>query len=167
MANRLFKLGLVVLAASVGLALAQSRIQATHDLDTYTDEQLQRDLTDELDDIYDQVDADGDYDLDVLRTAILDALGDDGDEGYEQEIDLADLNEEMAEAGTTLEDVVDEALARADELASRTGSSSWTIVQATLSGRSRNVQSQDRRTKPKVAIDEAPRTIRGYVRKAK
>jgi hypothetical protein len=168
MSNRLFTLSVVVLAAGLGLALVQSRVQAVHDLDSYSDEQLQRDLSDELDDIYAQLeDPDGEYDLDVLRTAILDALGDDGDEGYEQEIDLADLNAEMEEAGTTLGDVVDEALARADELASRNGSPSWTIVQASFSGRSRNAQSQDRRTKPKVAIDQTAPSVRGYIRKAR
>ena len=174
MSNRLFKLGVVVVVAGLGLALVQSRVesrvQADHDLDSYSDEQLQTDLTDELDDIYAELDdPDGEYDLDVLKADILDALGDEGDEGdaEEMEIDLADLNEEMAEAGTTLEDVVDEALARADELAARRGSSSRTIVQATFSGRSRNAQSQDRRTKPKVAIDQTARAVRGYIRKAR
>lgn len=164
MANRLVKLGLVVLTAGVALALAQSRVQATDDLDSYSDEQLQRDLTDELDDIYAQVDADGEYDLDVLRTAILDALGDDGDEGYEEEIDLADLNQEMEEAGTTLEDVVDEALARADELALRKGSSSWTIVQAGFSGLGFHAQGHDRRTKSKVATDQTAKGLRAAIR---
>jgi len=134
MSNRLFKLSLVVLAAGLGLALVQSRVQAEHDLDSYPDSILERDLSDELDDIYTQVDdPDGEYDLDVLKAHILDALGDNGDEGFETEIDLADLNEEMEEAGTSLEDVVDEALARADELASRRGLPSWTVVQVTSS----------------------------------
>ncbi|HEY7685856.1 MAG TPA: hypothetical protein VH833_07095 [Gemmatimonadales bacterium] len=164
MANRAFKLSMIVLVAGVGLALVQPRGRATDDLDSYTDEQLQRDLTDELDDIYAQADADGEYDLDVLRTAILDALGDAGDEGYEDEIDLADLNQEMEEAGTTLEDVVDEALARADELALRKRSSSWTIVQAGFSGNSFHAQGHDRRAKSKVATDQTVRGLRAAIR---
>ncbi len=169
MSNRLVKLSLIVLVAGVGLALVQSRAQATRDLDSYSDEQLERDLSDELDDIAQMGDSDGEYDLDVLKDDILIALGDEGDEGDEEEIDLADLNEEMAEAGTTLEDAVDEALARADELASRRGSPSWTIFQArsSVNGLGLNAQSRDRRTKPRVAIDQTARTVRAYIRKAK
>jgi hypothetical protein len=170
MSNRLLKLSVVVLVAGLGLALVQSRVQAEHDLDSYPDSILERDLSDELDDIYAQLDdPDGEYDLDSLKSDILNALGDDGDEGDEEEmeIDLADLNQEMDEAGTTVDSVVDEALARADELASRRGSPSWTIVQATFSGLSLNAQSRDRRTKPRVAIDQTVKTVRVYIRRAR
>jgi hypothetical protein len=170
MSNRLLKLSVVVLVAGLGLALVQSRVQAEHDLDSYPDSILERDLSDELDDIYAQLDdPDGEYDLDSLKADILNALGDEGDEGDEEEmeIDLADLNQEMDEAGTTVDSVVDEALARADELASRRGSPSWTIVQATFSGLSLNAQSRDRRTKPRVAIDQTVKTVRVYIRRAR
>jgi hypothetical protein len=130
----------VVAVAGAALALVQShvqpRVQTDRDLDGYSDEQLETDLADELDDIFAELGGpDAQYALDDLKTAILDALGDEGDEGDEEEmeIDLADLNAEMAEAGTTLDDVVDEALAEADRQASRRASPSWTVVHVTSS----------------------------------
>lgn len=176
MSNRLFKACVVVVVAGAGLALVESRVQprvqADHDLDSYSDEQLQTDLTDELDDIYAELgDPNAQYALDDLNTAILDALGDEGDEGDEEEmeIDLADLNAEMEEAGTTLDDVVDEALAEADRQASRRPSPSWTVVQVTSSAAFRlhnagpRPNAQDRRpgfTTARVAVNQVKdRTI--------
>ena len=167
MSNRLFKLSMVVLLAGAGLALVQSRVQprvqTDRDLDAYSDEQLETDLADELDDIFAELgDPDAQYALDDLKTAILDALGDEGDEGDEEEmeIDLADLNAEMEEAGTTLDDVVDEALAEADRQASRGASPSWTVVHVTSSARP---NAQDRRpgfTTARVAVNQVKgRTI--------
>lgn len=169
MSNRLFKLSMVVVVAGLGLVLVQtrgqSRVRSPHDLDSYSDEQLQTDLTDELDDIYAQVDdPDGEYDLDVLRADILTALGDNGDEGDEQEVDRADLNEQMEEDNTTVEAVVDEALARADDLAARRGAHSWTIVPAGFSRLSRHAQGHDRRTKPRVAVEQTVKALRDAIR---
>ena len=104
MSYRLRQLALVACFAGIGLTAAKSRARSPHDLDSYTDAQLQRDLEDELDDIYPKLgDADGEYSLDDLKSDIMDALGDEGDTGNEDEIDMADLNAEMTEAGTTLE----------------------------------------------------------------
>ncbi len=172
MSNRLFKLTLVVLLAGSGLALVQFRVQAAHDLDRYTDEQLQEYLFAELDDMSQFESPDEQYDIDELRSAILTALSDEGDEDDEgeQQIDRADLVEEMNEAETTVEDVVDEALARADELASRTGSPSWTIVQVSSPNVGLSPNAQDRNqsghTTARVAITEVESKIISNVRHA-
>jgi len=172
MSNRLFKLSLVVLLAGSGLALVQFRVQPAHDLDTYTDEQLQEALFAELDDMPQIQSPDEQYDIEELRSAILTALSDEGDEGdeAEQEIDRADLDEEMSEAETTVGDVVDEALARADELASRTGSPSWTIVQVRFHNAGLSPNAQDRNqsghTTSRVAIREVASTVISNVRRA-
>ncbi len=49
---RLRQLALVACFAGIGLMAAKSRVRSPHDLDSYSDAQLMRDLTDELDDIY-------------------------------------------------------------------------------------------------------------------
>ncbi len=125
MLNRLVKLGCVVLLGGAGLALGRSPVRADHDLDSYSDEQLEADLIAELDDIEvgdgGQFEPDGEYALGGLRGAIFSALHDDGDDASESDIDFADLVDEMTEAGTTVGAVVDEALAEADELAGRDG----------------------------------------------
>jgi len=132
MTDRFLKLGAVVFLAGAGLALvpAPVRAQATHDLDTYSYEALVRDLTDELETA--GLDLDTEYSLDELKSAIMDALSQDfvdpaGDD--ESAITAADLEAEMAEAHTTLGQVVDAALARADELSIRRGSAAGTMVQ--------------------------------------
>jgi hypothetical protein len=123
MKHRLLNLGLVGLLAGAGLAPGAYQGRADHDLDSYSDAELIKDLTAELDDIEvgdgGQLEPDGEYALEELRSAILFALSDDGDDAAERDIDFTDLEDEADEAGTTLEDVVDAALARADELALR------------------------------------------------
>ena len=49
---------------------------------------------------------------------IMCALGDDGDDESEQSLDFDDLEDEMEEAGTTVAEVVQRALERADVMAS-------------------------------------------------
>ena len=119
--HRLFSMGLVALLTGAGLAPGRFWVRQDHDLDSYSDAQLTRDLDAELDDIEvgdgGQLQPDGEYPLAELKRDILDALSDDGDDADESEIDLTDLEAEATEAGTTLEDVVDAALERADELA--------------------------------------------------
>lgn len=155
MPRRLFQLGLVACFAGAGLAAAEARAHDPRNLDEYSTAQLQRDLEDELDDIYAELDdPDAEYNLDVLREDILDALGNGGDEGYESEIDLADLEAEMEEAETSLEDVVDEALARADELALRRR------VQIHYASLGAATQRRDKATKATVAVRE---TVRGAI----
>jgi hypothetical protein len=139
--NRLLKLGCVVLLGGAGLALGRSPVRADHDLDSYTDEQLEADLLAELDDIEvgdgGQFEPDGEYALGELRGAIINALQDGGDDESESDIDFADLVDEMSEAGTTVGAVVDEALAEADEMALQDGLRSRILVEGGLGGESR------------------------------
>jgi hypothetical protein len=88
------------------------------DLDAYDEEQLYAELEDELDDIYQdhQIDPYGEYDIDALRAWFLECLMSDSDNN--PEVTYANLQEEMAEAGTTLEDAIDEGLAEADLMSS-------------------------------------------------
>lgn len=53
-------------------------------------------------------------DIDELQTEIMDALADSDDSGLEAEIDLEDLEAEMAEDDKTVEDVVADALEAID-----------------------------------------------------
>lgn len=133
MSHRKLNLSAVFLLAGASLAFVQLPVQAMHDLDLYKEVRLQKALYDELDDILvskgGQMEPDALYSIEELRTAILDALSDDGDEGLENEIDRADLEMEMEEAKTTVEDVLDEALAEADLIASQSEISSWTFAQ--------------------------------------
>jgi hypothetical protein len=141
MANRLLRLGLVVLLAGSGLGLAQSQVQAQEeaeveldDLDLMDEDELAVDLADELDDIFARFNPNVEYEIKVLFPAIMYALGDAGDEDdpEEAEITLAELEAEMAEQDTKLEAVVWAALLEADTLvALRGGSPSWRFVQAT------------------------------------
>lgn len=144
MRNRLLKLGCVVLLAGAGLALGRFQVRADHDLDSYSDEQLEAYLLAELDDIEaghgGNLQPDGEYALGSLRSAIFNALQDGGDDEGESEIDFADLVEEMSEAETSVGDVVDEALAEADELAGRNGPCSRLLVQGRPGGDARALQ---------------------------
>lgn len=132
MSSRLVRPALIVFVALAGLALVQPRVRKANDLDSYSDARLSKDLNAELDDI---LVADGgtfepneEYPLGDLHEAIMNAFSDEDDDADEGDIDLADLNEEMEEDGTTLADAVDVALERADEIASREGARSWTMV---------------------------------------
>ena len=74
MSRHLFRLSLVVLLAGVALPLTPSRVRAARDLDSYSDAQLERDLADELDDIYSEMEPGEEYPLDELHGAIVEAL---------------------------------------------------------------------------------------------
>jgi hypothetical protein len=164
--NRLWKVGLVLVVSGTALALAQLRLdataaprRATSDLDGYSDAQLTRDLTDELNDIFEGLPPDKQYPLDALEEAILEAFSDDGDEGFESEIDMEDLDEEMEEAQTSLDDVVEAALERADQIAFRETSPSGSVSFqfATFSAQTRN---QRGFSTSRVTVQE---TVRGTV----
>jgi hypothetical protein len=163
MSRHLFRLSLVVLLAGVALPLTPSRVRAARDLDSYSDAQLERDLAAELDDIYSQLEPDEEYPLDELHGAIMEALSDQGDEddAEEAEIDEADLEGEMEEDGTTLEDVVHTALLEADEMASWGGSPS------SSSGLATAAQDRNRRngfSKPKMANQQVLRDLMSTIR---
>jgi hypothetical protein len=126
------------------------------DLDQLDDATLQRDLEAELDDIYADFEPDGEFQLAELKTAMLEALGDEGDEGddAEEEITFEQLETEMKEGDTTLEDVLDEALAQADAIAS--SEQTWSIVRVSLGlGQRRG----NGRTTPRQATLQAARAI--------
>ncbi len=111
-------------SAALVLALAGAPAFARHpdlDMDRLSNAQIDALVQAELDD--DDLVACG---LPNLRAAVPDeqmfnivmcALGDDGDDDGESDLDLDDLEAEMAEANTSLEDVVTAALERADQLA--------------------------------------------------
>jgi hypothetical protein len=127
------------------------------DLDQLDDATLQHDLEAELDDIYADFEPDGEFQLAELKTAMLEALGDEGDEGEdaEEEITFEQLETEMKEADTTLEDVLDEALAQADAVAS-SERQTWSIVRVSLGlGQRRG----NGRTTPRQATLQAARAI--------
>jgi hypothetical protein len=89
-------------------------VVARTDLDAFSDARLDRDLQDELDDVFDEHSPDAVADVATIQAAIMAALQDEGDEGAEAEISLADLEAEMREAGTDVEDVVHDAIERLD-----------------------------------------------------
>ena len=88
MSHRILNLSAVFILAGAGLAFVQLPVQAMHDLDLYKEARLQKDLNDELDDILvsegGQMEPDASYSIEELRTAILGALSDQGDEGLEK-----------------------------------------------------------------------------------
>lgn len=122
MGNRLVRIGVVVLLAGAGLALSGGGVGRSHDLDSYTDAQLTADLNAELDDLLapeGELELDTEYPVTELREHILDALSDEGDDDEEEaEIDFQDLVDEMAEAGTTTEACIANAVLLADEYSS-------------------------------------------------
>ena len=128
MRRRVSSSSLIVGAFVVGLGVAPNAPAAYHDrvsqsgrasagtdLDSFSDAQLDRDLQDELDDVLEDH-APGDVaDVATMQAEIIEALSDDGDTGAEAEITLADLRAEMEEAGTSVEEVVHDALERLDQ----------------------------------------------------
>ena len=111
-------------ALCVALALAQGPAYSRHpdlDLDALNDSQLGALIQAELDD--DDLVKCGIGNPNASKTkeemfeVIMCALGDDGDDESEQGLDFDDLEDEMEEAGTTVEAVVLRALERADVLA--------------------------------------------------
>jgi len=128
------------------------------DLDQLDDATLQRDLEAELDDIYAEFEANGQFPIAELKEAMLEALGDEGDDGddAEEEITLDELEAEMTEADTTLEDVLDEALAAADAIAS-TERQAWSIVRVGVGSAAQ--RRGNGRTTPRQATQQAVRSI--------
>ena len=131
------------------------------DLDTIDDATLLRLLEAELDDIYTMFDdPDSEVPLSDLRDAMLDALGDEGDAGDadEEEITFEELTEEMAEADTSLAEVLDGALKEADDLASIDGPG-WSIVRVGMTLERVAQRRTNGRTTPRQAARQAARAI--------
>jgi len=109
--------GVGLLVAGLTLAPAPLREPLRTDLDSFTDEQLDRDLQDELDDVFENHQPEDAGDIETMQRELMEALSDADDEGAEMEISLADLEAEMQEAGTSVADVVHDALERLDQAA--------------------------------------------------
>ncbi len=109
--------GVGLLVAGLTLAPAPLREPPRTDLDSFTDQQLDRDLEDELDDVFENYRPGDVGDVETMQRELMEALSDDGDEGAETEISLADLEAEMQENKTTVADVVHDALERLDQAA--------------------------------------------------
>ena len=116
--------GAVAVGLGLGLApqapvegVRHARVVTRTDLDTFSDEQLDRDLQDELDDVFMEHAPNAVADVATIEEAIMEALSDEGDDGPESEISLADLEDEMHEDGTNVKDVVHDAVARLDRAA--------------------------------------------------
>lgn len=157
MSHRIRKLSAIFAVAIAGMAIVQFPVHAIHDLDLYSDDQLNRDLYDELDDILvsqgGQMEPDEEYSIEELRTEILDALADQGDEGLEDDIDRADLDLEMQEANTTVEEMLDDALAEADLVASQSEIALGDFVKVNFPSDSLfYAQSRNQRSKPNLVI---------------
>ncbi|MFN8574477.1 MAG: hypothetical protein U0132_20665 [Gemmatimonadaceae bacterium] len=121
--TRIVAVGLATFLAATGLALTRGHPRGSHELDGYSDERLRHDFEAEFHEIAFPPDAQ--ESLSDLKTAILDALADADDDDSESDIDFQDVEDEMEEAGTTVDAVVDEALAAADELAARSPAHGW------------------------------------------
>ena len=89
------------------------------DLDDLSQEDLDQELTDELNDIFDRGGADNPVSLQQAFTEVMYALSDAGDDASESIVDFDELEAEMEEAGTSLEQEVWNALNEADEYVSR------------------------------------------------
>ena len=89
------------------------------DLDNCSPTQLERELSEELDDVFELIRTDNPVTLQQAFNAVMYALSDEDDDPDESVVDFDELEAEMEEAGTTLEEVVWDALNEADEFASR------------------------------------------------
>ncbi len=104
-----------LLIAGLTLTPAPVPTAARTDLDSFTDERLDRDLQAELNEVLKHHRPDETGDVATMQEEIIEALSDDGDEGDASEITLADLEAEMHEDNTTVADVVHAALEHLDQ----------------------------------------------------
>jgi hypothetical protein len=170
MVTRLVRIGVVVLLAGAGLALTRGDARRSHDLDSYTDAQLEEDLRAELDDLFEpdgELDPNKAYPVAELEEAILDALHDEGDDEEEDDVDFQDIVDEMSEAETTPDACIEEAVGLADEFSSaatpsRDGSESLFRYASLAQGRKRNGFATSR-----TAVDRSVRAIIVDVRKSR
>ena len=136
-------LTITIVAALAWLPL---RGQQHHNLDGYDNARLDRDLEEELDDLYELLpNRDGLTPLDVLHNDILQILQDDSDD--EDEIDFDDLKDEVEEDDMTIDEVVDRGLDQADDLASLRAPVTWVLARLSAAP-----QRGDNRTTPRLAV---------------
>ncbi len=167
---------LVFALSAAALAFGRSDVRATSgpvagvsvvrsDLDTYDDARLMRDLRDELNDVLEEVE-DDDADLETLAELILDAFGDDGDTGAETDISLEDLEAEMEEAGTSLEQVIAGALGMGVSDAGGSGST-HTVPMIIRASREVGVEMQSDHPRTRPLLERTAVRARNAVRQAR
>lgn len=146
---------LALFASCVALLLpGPSGAQNHIDLDQLTHDQLEYALNAELDDVYEALQSNGEYDLDVIFDVIMHALSDANDDHGEQTVSHANLTREMHEAGLSLEGVVRDALELADQY-SENGSEK--IIRVRRKGSTRpDVAVQQTKADLKNAVTGAP-----------
>lgn len=127
-----------------GISTAQNQYV---DLDNLSSEQLQYYLNAELDDAYVILDENRSYNINFMFNIIMEALSDNGDYSNDQDenddgvidddndegeqvITSANLASEMAEAGTSLQEVVWQALKTADQYSNNTNSEIMNVQMA-------------------------------------
>ena len=76
-------------------------------------------MSEELDDVFELIRTDNPVTLQQAFNAVMYALSDEDDDPDESVVDFDELEAEMEEAGTTLEEVVWDALNEADEYVGR------------------------------------------------
>jgi hypothetical protein len=120
-------MSLIVTLVGSGLVLS-----GQSDLDTLSPQVLAQDLEDELDDLFDELGLheDEQYMDKYLFDEIMIALSDQGDDADEDDITFEELEDEMAEASTTLQAVITGAVDAADQMSFRQESSLPQIVLA-------------------------------------
>ena len=109
-------LAAAVFAAGIGLVnpSGSKGSRASHDIHSYSDAKLHRDLFAELNEMYKHGSPTQNLTACQLAEEAMEALGDDGDaddnDPYDDEIDLSDLEQAMADIGKDLEEEVDAAV---------------------------------------------------------
>ena len=109
-------LAAAVFAAGIGVVnpSGPKGSRAAHDIHSYSDARLHRDLLAELNEMYKHGAATEIVPACQLAEEAMEALGDDGDaddnDPFDDEIDLADLEQAMADIGKDLEEEVEAAV---------------------------------------------------------
>ena len=109
-------LAAAVFAAGIGVVnpSGSKGSRASHDIHSYSDAQLHRDLFAELSEMYKHGSPTQNLTACQLAEEAMEALGDDGDaddnDPFDDEIDLSDLEQAMADIGKDLEEEVEAAV---------------------------------------------------------
>lgn len=179
MSSRVWSVAAAAALAAAGIGLVQPRVQAARvparqaDLDRYSDAQLTRMLIAEIDDIYEVGPPGEQHPLATLQEEILDALSDEGDDADEDDIDREDIDDELEEADTSVDEVLEDALATADQLALREGAPSRSLAAggstARLAAFHPEAQPRNRRgfTTKRVAVRETAKALVVAIRQSR
>lgn len=147
-----------LLAGALMLPVSTLAQDEGDDLDALNAQMLDAAFNDELDDIYETLDPDGFYSDEQVVDAVMAALSDNGDEGNEDIISFDELEAEMAEAGTTVEDEVTAAVEEADNYAALSNGF------RTVAGRNLQLAGDDR-VMTRAAFGSVKRRLTGNIRR--